>query len=412
MTGAKMSMVTVTQLNTYLKSLLAGTNILQDIMVKGEISNFKHHYPSGHFYFTLKDGGSAIRAIMFKSNAQMIKFTPENGMSVIVRGSVALYEKDGTVQLYAADMQPEGMGALHLAYEQLKEKLSKEGLFDARHKKPIPPFPKAIGIVTSKTGAALQDIINVLKRRYPYVRLYLAGVLVQGEGAPVEIAAGIEAIGQTECDVMIVGRGGGSLEELWAFNSEVVARAIFASKIPIISAVGHETDFTIADFVADLRAPTPSAAAELAVPDANSLKQQLDARFDLLHKLALSHIQAVRNSLMLTVKSGGLSRPGQYITAQMDMVKSAHREMERQVAGLYNDRMEALKSSVSVLSALSPLAVLSRGYALAEKDNAALRSVRQVQVGDILQIRLEDGSVKAQAMDVISKQEETGWLKK
>jgi len=407
-----MSMVTVTQLNTYLKSLLAGTNILQDIMVKGEISNFKHHYPSGHFYFTLKDGGSAIRAIMFKSNAQMIKFTPENGMSVIVRGSVALYEKDGTVQLYAADMQPEGMGALHLAYEQLKEKLSKEGLFDARHKKPIPPFPKAIGIVTSKTGAALQDIINVLKRRYPYVRLYLAGVLVQGEGAPVEIAAGIEAIGQTECDVMIVGRGGGSLEELWAFNSEVVARAIFASKIPIISAVGHETDFTIADFVADLRAPTPSAAAELAVPDANSLKQQLDARFDLLHKLALSHIQAVRNSLMLTVKSGGLSRPGQYITAQMDMVKSAHREMERQVAGLYNDRMEALKSSVSVLSALSPLAVLSRGYALAEKDNAALRSVRQVQVGDILQIRLEDGSVKAQAMDVISKQEETGWLKK
>ena len=412
MTGAKMSMVTVTQLNTYLKSLLAGTNILQDIMVKGEISNFKHHYPSGHFYFTLKDGGSAIRAIMFKSNAQMIKFTPENGMSVIVRGSVALYEKDGTVQLYAADMQPEGMGALHLAYEQLKEKLSKEGLFDARHKKPIPPFPKAIGIVTSKTGAALQDIINVLKRRYPYVRLYLAGVLVQGEGAPVEIAAGIEAIGQTECDVMIVGRGGGSLEELWAFNSEVVARAIFASKIPIISAVGHETDFTIADFVADLRAPTPSAAAELAVPDANSLKQQLDARFDLLHKLALSRIQAVRNSLMLTVKSGGLSRPGQYITAQMDMVKSAHREMERQVAGLYNDRMEALKSSVSVLSALSPLAVLSRGYALAEKDDAALRSVRQVQVGDILQIRLEDGSVKAQAMDVISKQEETGWLKK
>jgi len=407
-----MSMVTVTQLNTYLKSLLAGTNILQDIMVKGEISNFKHHYPSGHFYFTLKDGGSAIRAIMFKSNTQMIKFTPENGMSVIVRGSVALYEKDGTVQLYAADMQPEGMGALHLAYEQLKEKLSKEGLFDARHKKPIPPFPKAIGIVTSKTGAALQDIINVLKRRYPYVRLYLAGVLVQGEGAPVEIAAGIEAIGQTECDVMIVGRGGGSLEELWAFNSEVVARAIFASKIPIISAVGHETDFTIADFVADLRAPTPSAAAELAVPDANSLKQQLDARFDLLHKLALSHIQAVRNSLMLAVKSGGLSRPGQYITAQMDMVKSAHREMERQVAGLYNDRMEALKSSVSVLSALSPLAVLSRGYALAEKDNAALRSVRQVQVGDILQIRLEDGSVKAQAMDVISKQEETGWLKK
>jgi exodeoxyribonuclease VII large subunit len=265
----------VTELNNYVKRILDNDENLKNVFVTGEISNFKNHY-SGHMYMTIKDEGGAIKAVMFSSYASRLKFVPENGMKVIIFGSVSLYNKDGSYQLYITDMQPDGVGALNLAYEQLKEKLQNEGLFSTEHKKPIPQFPEKIGVMTAPDGAAVRDIFSVLKRRYPVAEIVFCPVAVQGASAAPEIAKAIKLFNeQNAADVLIVGRGGGSLEDLWAFNEEIVARAIFQSQIPVISAVGHETDFTIADFVADLRAPTPSAAAELAVPDIFELKSDL-----------------------------------------------------------------------------------------------------------------------------------------
>ncbi|MBQ3004952.1 MAG: exodeoxyribonuclease VII large subunit, partial [Clostridia bacterium] len=269
--------ITVSQLNAYLKSIIEYDDNLRDFYLKGEISNFTNHYRTGHLYMTLKDGESQVKAVMFRSAAQKLKFRPENSMQIIARGRISVYERDGQYQFYIEEMQPDGVGALALAFEQLKKKLENEGLFSKEYKKPIPEFPERIGVVTSPTGAAIQDILNVLGRRYPKAEVIFAPVQVQGDSASGQIAKAIFEFNQKKCaDVLIVGRGGGSIEDLWAFNEEVVARAVFASKIPIISAVGHETDFTICDFVADLRAPTPSAAAELATPDIDKLYSLID----------------------------------------------------------------------------------------------------------------------------------------
>ncbi len=277
-----MTVITVSQLNRYVKSLLEGDGNLSGVMLSGEISNFVNHYKSGHWYFSLKDENALVRAVMFRSAAVRVPFVPENGMKVIVRARVSLYEKDGSYQLYADDMQPDGAGALQVAFEQLKARLQAEGLFDESRKRPLPAYPRRVGVITSETGAAVRDIINVLGRRYPLAEVVLLPTLVQGEGAPAQLCAALqrfEAMKAAEDtrtpDVILIGRGGGSLEELWAFNDETVARTVAACTIPVISCVGHETDFTICDFVADLRAPTPSAAAELAVPDCAELCQRV-----------------------------------------------------------------------------------------------------------------------------------------
>ncbi|MBQ7792005.1 MAG: exodeoxyribonuclease VII large subunit, partial [Clostridia bacterium] len=276
-----MDVLTITELNLYIKGLIEGDRILSGVTVKGEISNFKHH-SSGHMYLSLKDDGGVIRAVMFRYSAQKLRFRPENGMQVVVSGKVSVYERDGQYQIYIEEMMPDGVGALYVAYEQLKAQLEAEGLFSPEYKKPIPRYPETVGIVTSPTGAAIRDILNILKRRFPYTRVYLYPALVQGEGAAESIVKGLRFF-DGKVDTVITGRGGGSIEDLWAFNEEMVARQIFAMKTPVISAVGHETDFTIADFVADRRVPTPSAAAEISVPSAAELQRFLkivDGRLD------------------------------------------------------------------------------------------------------------------------------------
>lgn len=396
----KFNIITVTQLNTYIKSLVTGDNVLKDIMVTGEISNFKAHYPSGHFYFTLKDKDASMNVVMFKGYAGRIKFGPQNGLSVIVRGSVSFYEKSGGIQIYAVDMQPEGVGALNLAFEQLKEKLMAEGLFDQKHKKPIPKFPNTIGIVTSETGAALQDIINILKRRYPVTNVILAPVLVQGDGAAPQISRAIELLNEKYfCDVIIVGRGGGSIEELWAFNEENVARAIYASKIPVISAVGHETDFTIADFVADMRAPTPSAAAELVTPDQNDILRQLDDGFSLMEHLTQNRIRNLKNAVKSAEDSVGIGR----LSLKIDNYKIKFIQLSEllniNIGGVFAVRKEQLRVGESTLNVLSPKRVLSRGYSIVtDSTGKVITKVADTKNGDEINIQLADGSLKAKVV--------------
>ena len=402
------NIITVTQLNVYIKSLLAGDNILKDIMVVGEISNFKAHYPSGHFYFTLKDKNASMRSVMFKGNTSKVKFTPTNGLSVIVRGSISLYEKDGGIQLYAVDMQPDGVGALNLAFEQLKEKLMQEGLFDQKFKKSIPKFPKLIGLVTSETGAALQDIINVLKRRYPAVDIVLTSVLVQGNEAAGQIARAIDYLnGNYACDVIIVGRGGGSIEELWAFNEEIVARAIFKSKIPIVSAVGHETDFTIADFVADMRAPTPSAAAELVTPDQNNILRQIDDYYSMMEHMIDQKIMGLRNKVKSAQESGGLGRLAMEIGTHKMKFRQMYQLLNINTTALLNLKKEKIKVQYATLQALSPLKVLSRGYSVVtDDDGGVISKMDDTKLGNEINIYLMDGMLKAKISEKVIREEE------
>ena len=386
----------VTELNNYVKRILDNDENLKNVFVTGEISNFKNHY-SGHMYMTIKDEGGAIKAVMFSSYASRLKFVPENGMKVIIFGSVSLYNKDGSYQLYITDMQPDGVGALNLAYEQLKEKLQNEGLFNAEFKKPIPEFPQKIGVMTAPDGAAVRDIFSILKRRYPVAEIVFCPVAVQGERAAPEIAKAIKFFNeQNAADVLIVGRGGGSLEDLWAFNEEIVARAIFESKIPVISAVGHETDFTIADFVSDLRAPTPSAAAELAVPDIFELKSELLGLKQHLSVLMRNMLTGEKERLENFEKQITILSPTNKIINSRQELSNLYEKVVNSITSKLNDEKTKISLLSSKLNALSPLEVLSRGYSISYKNEMPIKSVGDVKTGDNIKIRVTDGEFFAE----------------
>ena len=394
----------VSQVNNYIKSLLERDNALYHIWIRGEISNCKIHY-TGHIYLTLKDEKCAMRAVMFRGDAQNLAFVPQDGMKVVAMGRVSVFERDGVYQLYINDMQPDGVGALHIAYEQLKEKLAAEGLFEERYKKPLPLFPKTIGVVTAATGAAVRDIIHILNRRYPQGKVCVYPVLVQGEGAPSQIVEAIEALNRNRAvDVLIVGRGGGSIEDLWAFNNEAVARAVFHSEIPIVSAVGHETDFTIIDFVADLRAPTPSAAAELVSPNRSELferSMELSQRLVRAYQASVSNkrakIEALAASRVFSNPLEIVNNQRQYLDTRLDALKKA---MEL----IVYKKKQAFETVSVRLEAYSPLGVLRRGYAIALDDNKkVVRSVHALKEGDTLTVRLADGTANCA---VTGKEEE------
>ncbi len=395
MYNASPTVFSVTELNSYVKSLLDNDENLKNVFVTGEISNFKNHY-SGHMYMTIKDEGGAIKAVMFSSYASRLKFVPENGMKVIIFGSVSLYNKDGSYQLYINDMQPDGIGALNLAFEQLKEKLGKEGLFNTEFKKPIPEFPQKIGVMTAPDGAAVRDIFSVLKRRYPVAEIVFCPVAVQGQSAAPEIAKAIRLFNEKNtADVLIVGRGGGSLEDLWAFNEEIVARAIFESSIPVISAVGHETDFTIADFVADLRAPTPSAAAELAVPDIFELKSDLVGLKQHLSVLMKNKLTNERENLENTEKRLNLLSPTNKILNSRQELSNLYEKIANSVTLKLSNEKARISVLSSKLNALSPLDVLSRGYSIAYNNELPVKSVNDVEKGDNIKVRVADGEISA-----------------
>ncbi len=390
----------VSQLNSYVKGVLDRDENLTHIFVTGEISNFKAHY-SGHLYMTVKDESASIKAVMFAGNASKLRFKPENGMKILAFGTVSLFPRDGSFQLYINDMQPDGVGALNIAFEQLKKKLEAEGLFRQEHKKPLPKFPQRIGVVTSSTGAAVQDVFNVLKRRYPVAQVVLRPCQVQGDGAADDIAKAIFEFNKLKgADVLIVGRGGGSIEDLWAFNEEIVARAVFASEIPVISAVGHETDYTICDFVADLRAPTPSAAAECAVPDIFELKANLVSINQRIFSLARNRVNMERAKIGLIEKKLTLRDPVTNINEQRkDLVY-----LTEKLTALTNSALDNNKLKISALAgkldALSPLNVISRGYALVEKDNKPITRVGDLKKDDVISVKLSDGTIKANVKDI------------
>ncbi len=398
----KSQALTVTGLNEYIKSKLDTDPILSRVYVKGEISNFVNHYKTGHFYLSLKDEGGVVRAVMFRQSAQKLNFVPENGMKVICCGRVSSYVKDGQYQLYISDMEPDGIGALYIAFEQLKKKLEAEGLFDPMYKKPLPKYPKKIGIITSPTGAAVRDMINVSGRRFPLASLCLYPSLVQGEGAPAQLIRGIEVF-NTLCpvDVIILGRGGGSLEELWAFNDENLARAIFRSRIPIISAVGHETDFSISDFVADLRAPTPSAAAELALPETGEVKRKLRNVIDRMSLVSENRIKSLRQALDALASAPQMQSQMRLIDDRRMAVLQLDREMEMKIERLLEWKKSTLLQNTARLEALSPLAVMTRGYsALFDEKGHSLKSAKDLKVDSEIAIRLSDGCAKAKVLEV------------
>ena len=396
--------ITVTQLNEYVKTKLETDPMLNRVLVKGEISNFVNHYKTGHFYLSLKDEGGVIRAVMFRMNASKLRFVPENGMKVICEGRVSSYVKDGSVQLYISDMEPDGIGALYIAFEQLKKKLEAEGLFDPAYKKPLPKYPRRVGIITAATGAAIRDMINVSGRRFPLAELVLYPSLVQGDGAPAQLIRGLEVF-NTSCpvDVIILGRGGGSLEDLWAFNDEGLARAIFASRIPVISAVGHETDFSISDFVADLRAPTPSAAAELAMPEAGEVKRKLHNVIDRMSLVTENRIKNLRRSLDALASCPQMQSQMRLIDDRRMAILNLDREMENLMNRLMDRKKSSLLQGAAKLDALSPLAVMSRGYsALFNEKGETINKNEQIKAGDKVSIRLSDGTAKAEILEVES----------
>lgn len=387
---------TVAQVNEYVKCLIEEEMLLQDIYVCGEVSNFKNH-SSGHFYFTLKDSSSEIRAVMFRSYAQKVKFNIENGLKVIVRARVGVFESAGMYQLYVNTMQPEGMGALHLAFEQLKSKLLKEGLFDEAHKRPIPKFPKRIGIITSPTGAAVRDIINIATRRYNLASLILFPSLVQGEEAAGQLISGIDYFNITESvDVIIIGRGGGSIEDLWAFNDEYLARAIYNSKIPVISAVGHEIDFTICDFVADLRAPTPSAAAELATPNLADIVAKIDG-FKSRSILAISSlIEEYKTRLEYISSSKVFKSPISMLEIPKLRLSAAKKELISTFTRAVMTKRNDFSQKVAKINALNPLSILSRGFATVTSDEGkTIKSINDIEKNSKISIRFLDGSAQA-----------------
>ena len=394
----KYNAVTVTQLNKYLKERFDEDENLNAILVKGEISNFKNHY-TGHLYFTLKDENSLIKCIMFKSYAEKLNFKPKDGMKVMVFGTVSVFERDGVYQIYAKSMMEDGMGDLHEQFEQLKAKLEKEGLFEQTHKKEIPLYPKVIGVLTSQTGAVIRDIINVSTRRNPNVYIRLLPVPVQGPGAAEQIADKIRIMNEKKlADVLIIGRGGGSLEDLWPFNEEIVARAIYDSEIPIISAVGHETDFTIADFVADLRAPTPSAAAELAVPDIFEVKQKI-INYQDRSKLALKKkIEIMKLRFEKVMKSRIFTDPMRKVMDNSIILDDYMKRLENAMKEIKTEKKNKYIELVTKLDSISPLKTLIRGYSLTEKDGQIIKRASQIDKGDIITIKFSDGEKNAEIL--------------
>ena len=386
--------LSIAELTEYIKGVLANDPVLQQVSVRGEISNYYAH-SSGHLYFTLKDRSAQIKCVMFKSAARLMKFLPENGMGIIATGTVSLYPERGEYQLYVEEMQPDGVGALHLAYEQLKKKLAVEGLFDPLHKKPIPRLPRRIGVATSPTGAAIRDIISIIRRRFPYVEILIAPAIVQGAEAPGSLVLALDLLQRENVDVIIIGRGGGSIEDLWAFNEEVVARAIYASHIPVISAVGHETDFTIADFVADLRAATPSAAAELAVGNFNELNKYLLSVERRLQQCMVSRVEKLKDRVEKLQRRRIFFKPQDVFLHPWQRIDDLERRLNRTMKGYLEGAENQLASEVKRLESLSPLGVLSRGYSLTQKlDGQLVKSTNDVTSGEKVQIRLQDGTLQ------------------
>ncbi len=407
--GDFVSVITVSALNRYVKTLLEQDEHLSPVMISGEISNFVNHYKSGHLYFSLKDENALVKSVMFRTYASRLKFVPESGMKVIVRARVSLYEKDGSFQLYVEDMQPDGVGALQMAYEQLKKKLEAEGLFDAANKQPLPHYPMRVGVITSPTGAAVRDILNVLGRRFPMARVMFIPVLVQGDGAPPQLVAALQKMNdQQAADVIIIGRGGGSLEELWAFNTEPVCRAVAASRIPVISAVGHETDFTLCDFAADMRAPTPSAAAELAVPDCEDLMREIKQKSARL-QVAIKGGMLTRKAAFEQMRSKrALSSPLFYIeqaAMRLDLVTRAFTAKAETALATAKNR---LMKSAAALDAMSPLKVLSRGYVITQNaEGGVVTQAASLRNGDALSLSMQDGTVRCTVDEVILKEKIT-----
>ncbi len=385
--------MTVSELNNLIKNMFDTNRLLNAVYVKGEISNFVNHR-SGHFYFSLKDESGQIKAIMFRSSAAKLKFIPENGMKVTVFGSVTVFPRDGVYQMYVNSMNPDGVGALYLAYEQLKTRLETEGLFSDENKKPLPKYPKKVGVVTSPTGAAIRDIINVLGRRYPLATVYIYPSLVQGEGAAETLISGIDYFDRSKLvDVVIIGRGGGSIEDLWEFNNEQLARRIFECTVPVISAVGHETDFTICDFVSDMRAPTPSAAAELAVPDVRELCMLVDVLSDRSDRALTRIAERSRERLNRLSQSVMLEGFPAYIRSLSDKVCDLERKAGVAFSTSVAEKKLAFLTNVGKLDALNPLSVLARGYTVSQKEGRTLSSVQDVEVDDSITVCLLDGKL-------------------
>ncbi len=390
----------VSELNNFIKNLFETNRTLSAVTVKGEISNFTAHR-SGHLYFSLKDEDGQIRAVMFRSSAARLSFMPESGMKVIVHGSVTVYPRDGSYQIYVASMQPDGIGALYLAYEQLKARLAAEGLFDSAHKSEIPRIPKRIGVITSPTGAAVRDVINVTGRRFPLSDIYVYPALVQGSGAEESLVRAVDYFDRSAlADVIIIGRGGGSIEDLWAFNSERLARRIFDCRIPVISAVGHETDFTICDFVSDLRAPTPSAAAELAVPDMRDILLKLDDTYDRACGALVRRVEYARERLNRVSVSQILSNQSMMLKSRCEDVSAYGDRSARALEAILQTAAYRLSTNAEKLTVMNPLSVLARGYSITERDGDVLKSVRGVSASDDVKVILQDGVIHARVISV------------
>lgn len=405
MDNSKM-ILSVTQINEYIRALLSQDDVLSMIMVRGEISNLTFHR-SGHIYFTLKDESSVLKAVMFRSSAQRVRFALQEGMNIIVSGRISVYPQSGQYQLYAEDIQPDGIGALYIAYEQIKERLAKEGLFDAARKKPIPKYPNTVGIITSPTGAAIHDMINVISRRFPMTKILLYPALVQGDNAYKSLISGMQYFNNEQAvDVIIIGRGGGSMEDLWAFNNVDLAYAIANSKIPTISAVGHESDFTICDFVADLRAPTPSAAAELAVPDTITVRNLLRSYISSAEKSIISDIQKYRNLLRLISSSRVLISKKDLLNEYRMKLDLVSDKLDNGINNLINNRKYEFDILTTKLNAISPLNTLKRGYTIAlNEDGRAVSSVDNINTNQKLYISFADGSISATVNEINKKEE-------
>ena len=393
--------LTVAEINEYIRSKMDSDEFLSAVAINGEISNYKV-YPSGHHYFSLKDESAAIRCVMFRGNAMRLRFKPENGMKVIAMGNISVYPRDGAYQLYCSAMVPDGAGDLSVAFEQLKGRLAAEGLFAPEHKKMLPQYPDTIGIVTSAAGAAIHDILRILAKRFPLAKVRLFPVRVQGEDAPGEIASAIVFANRHQlADLLIVGRGGGSMEDLWAFNDETVARAIYSSEIPVISAVGHEPDVTISDYVADLRAATPSNAAELAVPDQSALRQHMDSMLTAMSTSVMRRLNAYRRHLNVISKSAVMQTPTKIILPHRNKLTLINTQLYASHAEFINSRKQRYISLAARLDAISPLKVLARGYTVMEKESGKIvRTVRDVINGETINIALHDGSVKAKITEI------------